>query len=204
MAISGEKISEFTYIKFDNKKYPESIRDYITTKLVDVESKHVAFYNDKTRVFFTLSEKVKYGNTILGIHRNATIQSEYFRIVNMSKSICERAVRFVISKDSRIWSDNTHWTLAYLIKYGMDINIMSIPMYILDFRNECPIIFDKNGVVFDSLYDIKSAIASAKRIQERLDKGWRPNNLSYKIDDLITDINAILMKEDDLNVEGKN
>ena len=120
----------------------------------------------------------------------------------MSKSICQRAVRFVISRDSRIWSDNTHWTLAYLIKQGMDVTIMNIPMYILDFRGEIPIIFDKNGAVFDSLHDIKSAIASAKRIQERIDKGWRPCNLSYKIINLYSDINNLLTKEGNLNVQS--
>lgn len=95
--------------------------------------------------FFEYSNLVGYPNTILGIHRNASIQNEYFRIQNMSHSICCRAVRFVISKDGRLWSDNTHWTLAY------------IPMYIIDFRESFPIIYDKDGVVFDSVYDIKCA-----------------------------------------------
>jgi hypothetical protein len=202
MAITGEKIYEFTYIKFDDTMCPDQIKSYASTKLIHIESKHVAFLDNNTKIFFELSEKVNYGNTVLGIHRNATIQNEYFRIINMSKSICQRAVRFVISRDSRIWSDNTHWTLAYLIKQGMDVTIMNIPMYILDFRGEIPIIFDKNGAVFDSLHDIKSAIASAKRIQERIDKGWRPCNLSYKIINLYSDINNLLTKEGNLNVQS--
>ena len=120
----------------------------------------------------------------------------------MSKSACFRAVRFVITRDDRIWSDNTHWALAYLIKYGMDVTIMDIPMYIIDFREDVPTIFDKKGAVFDSLFDIKSAIASAQRIQERLDKGWRPCNLSYKIIDLNNDIRKLLVKEGNCIVQG--
>lgn len=200
MAITGEKIYEFTYIKFDDINFPKSVLDYISTKLIDVESKHVAFLEQRTKIFFALSEKVKYDNTVLGIHRNATIQNEYFRIINMSKSICPRAVRFVITKDARIWSDNTHWTLAHLIKNGMDVMVGDIPMYVVDFRKKIPCIYDKEGIVFDSLYDIKSAIASAKRIQERLDIGWRPCNLSYKIGDLNTDIRNLLMKEGNFGV----
>lgn len=118
----------------------------------------------------------------------------------MSKSICPRAVRFVITKDARIWSDNTHWTLAHLIKNGMDVMVGDIPMYVVDFRKKIPCIYDKEGIVFDSLHDIKSAIASAKRIQERLDIGWRPCNLSYKIGDLNTDIRNLLMKEGNFSV----
>lgn len=202
MSITGENISKFSYVGFDDNCSALPIQNYLSIKLMEAESKHVAFFNDKTKIFFELSEKVNYNNTILGIHRHATIQNEYFRINNMSKSACFRAVRFVITRDDRIWSDNTHWALAYLIKYGMDVTIMDIPMYIIDFREDVPTIFDKKGAVFDSLFDIKSAIASAQRIQERLDKGWRPCNLSYKIIDLNNDIRKLLVKEGNCIVQG--
>lgn len=204
MAITGENISKFIYIVLDDNDPALSIQNYLSTKLMEVESKHVAFFNDQSKIFFELSEKVNYNNTILGFHRHATIQNEYFRINNMSQSACLRAVRFVITKDGRIWSDNTHWTLAYILKYGVDVTVLDIPMYIVDFRENVPIIFDKNGAVFDSLFDVKSSIASAQRIQERLDKGWRPLNLSYKIINLKNDICKLLMKEGNDNVQDKN
>jgi len=50
--------------------------------------------------------------------------------------------------------------------------------------------------VFDSLFDIKSALASAQRIQGRIDLGWRPHNLSYKINELFEDMNSIIAKEE--------
>lgn len=204
MAITGENISKFTYIVLDDNYPALSIQNYLSTKLMEVESKHVAFFNDQSKIFFELSEKVNYNNTILGFHRHATIQNEYFRINNMSQSACLRAVRFVITKDGRIWSDNTHWTLAYVLKYGVDVTVLDIPMYIVDFREDVPIIFDKNGAVFDSLFDVKSSIASAQRIQERLDKGWRPLDLSYKIINLKNDICKLHMKEGNDNVQDKN
>lgn len=118
----------------------------------------------------------------------------------MSKSICPRAVRFVISKDGRIWSDNTHWTLAYLYKYGLNTKVNDIPLYIVDLRTLKPVIYDINGVVFDSLADIKNAIIASKQIQERLDFGWRPENISYKIGDLYHDL-EILVKNNHGNLE---
>lgn len=35
-------------------------------------------------------------------------------------------------------------------------------MYIVDFRESYPVIYDKDGVVFDSIYDIKCAMPQRK------------------------------------------
>ena len=162
----------FSYVAFKKSNWPIDIISYGDKLLVDIESKHVALKNDATNIFFELSEQVGYSNTILGIHRTSIIQNEYFRIKNMSQSSCLRAVRFVITKDSNIWSDNTHWTLAYIYKYGLETKISDVPLYIIDFRDKLPVIYDFEGIVFDSLADIKKAITAAKSIQERLDLGW--------------------------------
>ena len=119
----------------------------------------------------------------------------------MSRSACPRAVRFVITKDDRIGSDNTNWTLAYLLKYGMNITIMDIPMYILDFRKDIQSIFDKNGAIFDSLFDIKSAICISPK-----DSGLFRQRLVfilfYKIIELNNDICDFFKKEGDCSVQG--
>ena len=182
----------FIYITFQKDNWPSDIISYREILLTDVESKHVAFKNDSTNIFFELSEQVGYANTILGIHRTSIIENEYLRIKNMSQTPCLRAVRFVITKDNNIWSDNTHWTLAYIYKYGLDTKIADIPLYLIDFRNKIPIIFDCNGVVFDSLSDIKQAIEAAKNIQKRLEFGWRPRNISYTIGQLYFDLEKIV------------
>ncbi|MEY8484168.1 hypothetical protein AALD74_20335 [Lachnospiraceae bacterium 48-21] len=196
MAIAGKYIHSFQYMDYKLENAPITITDFLTKEIKAVESKHVANYKDSTKIFFEFSEKVGYPNTVLGFHRNASIQNEYFRIQNMSHSICNRAVRFVISKDGRMWSDNTHWTLAYLLQKGTKTLVSDIPAYIVDFREIVPTIYDKNGVVFDSIYDIKSSIASAKRIQERLDLGWRPTDFSYTIKQLHYDIISVIGGQD--------
>lgn len=193
---SGNEDEGFLYISFKKDNWPLDIIPYKNILLDDTESKHVTSKNDKTKIFFELSEKVGYPNTILGIHRTSIIQNEYFRIKNMSNSSCLRAVRFVITKDKRIWSDNTHWTLAYIYKYGIQSKISDIPFYIIDFRNNLPIIYDCEGVVFDSISDIQQAIAAAKTIQERLDLGWRPIDISYCINQLYYDLEKISKVKD--------
>ncbi len=80
-----------------------------------------------------------------------------------------------------IWSDNTHWTLAYIYKNGIETKISDVPLYIIDFRNKIPDIYDCDSVFFDSLSDIRRAIGAARTIQERLDLGRRPENISYTI-----------------------
>lgn len=185
----------FSYVAFKKNNWPSDIASYMDTLLVNTESKHVALKNDATNVFFQLSEKVEYNNTILGIHRTSIIKNEYLRIRNMSNSPCLRAVRFVITKDNRIWSDNTHWTLAYIYKYGLETRTIDIPLYIIDFRNEFPVIYDCEGVVFDSLSDIEKAIMAAESIQRRLNLGWRPENISYTIGQLFYDMEKIAKEE---------
>ena len=185
----------FSYVAFKNNNWPLEILSYRDILLINTESKHVAFKNDATNIFFELSEQVGYENTILGIHRTSIIQNEYMRIKNMSQSPCLRAIRFVITKDNNVWSDNTHWTLAYIYKYGIKTRITDIPLYIVDFRNKLPVIYDCEGVVFDSISDIKRAIVAAKSIQERLDLGWRPQNVSYTIGQLYCDMEKVAKEQ---------
>ncbi len=201
MSITGEHIHRFQYVDYKNNNIPSPIADYLLKKIGDVESKHVADFRDNTEKFFKYSEMVGYPNTIIGIHRNASITNEFYRIQNMCNSVCNRAVRFVITKDERIWSDNTHWSLAYILHNGIKTLISDIPMYIVDFRELYPIIYDKDGVVFDSINDIKNAIASSERIQSRLNLGWRPQVHSYTIEQLYNDLLSIIGEE---NEHGKN
>lgn len=186
--------NEFVYKAFENNNWPLDIISYKDIPLVNIESKHVAHRNENTDIYFELSKKVGYKNTILGIHRTTSIENEYFRIQNMSKASCLRAVRFVITNDGRIWSDNTHWTLSYIYRYGKSTLISDIPFYIIDFRNNLPIVYDCQGVVFDSISDIRKAILAAKSIQERVFAGWRPATISYKIEDLYCDLENIILQ----------
>lgn len=77
----------------------------------------------------------------------------------------------------------------------METTLLDIPTYIIDFRDSTPVVFDKSGVVFDSVFDIKSSIASTNRIQERLTIGWRPLEVSYTIKNLYNDILSIISLE---------
>lgn len=135
MAITGEHVCVFKYVDYEIGNPPTTIADFLCKRIEDVVSKHVADYRNRTKIFFEHSDLVGYQNTILGIHKNASIENEYFRIKNISHSLCHRAVRFVISKDNRLWSDNTHWTLAYILEKGVDALVLDALCILLILEN---------------------------------------------------------------------
>lgn len=104
----------------------------------------------------------------------------------MSQTTCLRAVRVVITQDGKIWSDNTHWTISYLIRYGKNTKLQDIPFYVIDFREDIPIVVNYNYTLFDSITEIKKAVNSARNIQIRLNNGWRNNGLNYTIGELFS------------------
>lgn len=111
----------------------------------------------------------------------------------MKNTSYKRPARFVISKYGRVWADNTHWTISYVLN-NFSALIKDIPAYMIDFREELPTIISINNSVYDSVICIKNALQSAYSIQARLDKGWRPLSLEFKMSNLI---NELLEKRDE-------
>lgn len=178
---------QFVYEEFNNISDIENDYGLLNIKLLDVQSKHFVF-PEKNKYLSELSNRVNYNFSVFGSNHNAVISEEKNRIINMSKSSCERPVRFVIDNFNRIWADNTHWCIAYILKYGNDTTIGDVPMYIIDLRNHVPKIININNTVYDSLNHIKNAIICAKEIQNRIDQGWRNIEVSYCIKDLISEL----------------
>lgn len=186
MAITGEHINNFIFYKVEKEN--EYYSDIFNYKLIDTHSKHIAYINENTEKLHTLALKVNYNIDIIGSHRKTTLEEERQRIQNMKNSSCFRAARFVVCSDGRIWADNTHWTIAYIQKLGDAVTIKNIPSYIIDFRNDIPTVIEYDDIIFDSIFCVKSAIACAKRIQDRVNNGWRPTHTIYTIHDLIKDL----------------
>lgn len=173
------------------------IQKLLPLRLISLECKHIAYIDDKTSKLHENALEIGYKNYILGSHRAYTnIFDELSRIHNMAQSSCLRAVRIVITRDGRYWSDNTHWTLSYLFRYGVETKIQKIPFYVIDFRNENPIAINHAFTLFDSVTEIRNAVEAAHSIQKRLDIGWRTKELSYTIGDLFSILSEIEMRKD--------
>lgn len=180
-------INHFTYIDIKEPSEKE-IKNYrLDLKLVETESKHIVYPNLHKDIV-DLSYKVQYKYFIIGSHhKNFKIVSEIERINNMKNALCKRPARFVISRDGRVWADNTHWTLSFILN-NQSACIKDVPSYVIDFRNKIPSIIDINHSVYDSLSCILNAIECAYAIQDRLDNGWRPISIKFSINDLFNEL----------------
>ena len=164
------------------------IKDIVKTKLLDLECKHIPCKKESNEIIYSNSIEIGYQYIIFGSHRNNyNLFDEIKRINNMATSTCERAARIVITKDGKIWSDNTHWTIAYIIKYGENTTLRNIPMYIVDLRPAHPLVINCENTLFENISDIYSAVSASLEIQKRIDKGWR-KNIIYKICDFLNDL----------------
>lgn len=122
-------ISEFKYTSISDVSNEECQKYKLITKLKDTQSKHIVCFENHQDIEM-LSHKVGYEYLRLGSHRKySRIASEIERINNMSISGSKRPARFVITTDGRIWADNTHWTIAYLLN-NPSAKIIDIPSYI--------------------------------------------------------------------------
>lgn len=163
----------------------EELKNLLPIQLKKLESKHIAYVNCQTEQLHQNALQIGYMYDVFGSHRQYTnLSDEIARIRNMSSTPCLRAVRVVLTSDGKIWADNTHWTIAYILRFGLETQLNDIPFYVIDFRYDNPIVIDYNHTLFDSITEIKNAVNAAKNIQDRVTAGWRNNKLSYTIEEL--------------------
>ncbi|MCL2540355.1 MAG: hypothetical protein FWE53_02865 [Firmicutes bacterium] len=160
----------------------------VNTKLVDIEVKHIAAVSKSTQKIYELSEKVGYQWALLGARKEFGIDEAKERVEGMSKSWIERPIKIVLTKDKRIWGDNTHWTMSYVKKYGPRTKLNEVPFYIVDLREKEPVIVNVKGSVKLNDADITATITAAQEINKRLSLGWRPKGIYYTVADLMKEI----------------
>jgi hypothetical protein len=182
--IVGKNITDFifkeTYVDSEEIAHIQNIR------LKNLECKHLAeIITPQHNRLKTLAEEAGHKHFLLGSHRNSDIEEEKEIIRKMAEDKdFKRSIRIVITSDGLIWSDNTHTTLAYMKRYGLTVDLGRVPFYVVNLIEKIPEIISVDNRVSDSLKDIKNAISSAKRLEERIQVGYRPDNLSFTIEDL--------------------
>ena len=113
----------------------------------------------------------------------------------MMKSEIERPIKIVIASDNKLYADNTHWTCGYVIKYGEDVLVKNVPFYVIDLRTKIIKIISNNNSVIHNEKDIRETIKRALKINKRLKKGWRCEEVNYTMGDLIKDYELIIKYE---------
>lgn len=172
------------YILKTYKEYIKSNKDIQEMKISELECKHILFKNEDNKIFADLADKVGYKWVLFGSHRGlkeGRAEFEIARINDMAKSASSRAVRIVKTSNGKYFADNTHWILAYLKRFGGNLKLKDIPFYLVDFCQSIPIIVDVNNSVIKKHEDILNAVNAAGDVEERIEKGWRPDNIVYTI-----------------------
>ena len=180
---------EFEY--FDLTTDLEKLKDYediLNTLVRETECKHYTTLNEETKKYAESAAKVGYEWARFGSHReDTTLEDEKNRIFSMEISNVDRPVRFVITSDNKIWTDNTHWVIAYLLRKSKNAKIKDIPFYLVDFTSNKPRIIGYNGSVIDNEEDKERAIDASLDVEKRVQDGWR-KDLPYNILDFVKDL----------------
>ncbi len=129
----------------------------------------------ENNTFVKLAKQVDSKWVLFGPHRGLNeedrIPFELNRISNMASSSNNRAIIIVKTNNKKYFSDNTHWTLTYIQRFGNNVKLKDIPFYIVDFTSKKPLIVDYKNSVIKNDEDIQNAINSAKNIERRIKQG---------------------------------
>jgi len=160
--------------------------------------KHVLFLNStKACKVYKESVKIGYDKVIWGFgsgiykrpRDNFIVQKHHIeRMIYKNRVIPLRIV--IDSKCGAIWLDNLHTAIAYIKLYGEYVALKDIPIYIIDLRQDTPIIVDINGTVRDSVTDIVRAIATAYDRDSRVSKELV--KINYKLRDFLNDNSKLI------------
>lgn len=155
----------------------------INYKIGSSECKHIAINTprDIAITFELLSAKVNYDYCYMSQGNDYSVENNKQYVYKMSLSESIRPAKYVITKDGRVWADNTHTSLSALLKFGEDARILDSDFYIIDLRNNITIL-NPPATFTPSICQI--VIDNALKIQHRIDRGWRPVSLNYTIRDL--------------------
>lgn len=161
-------------------------------KLLDLECKHVAYDCDEYKWYSEQSKKIGYIYYLFGKNNceqeNLRIKKQIDRI-NLYKDIeLDRPIKIVISKDGKIWADNTHWTISYILKYGRNVVLKQVPFYIVDFRYNIARLISVNNSVLKSKTDRERTVEKAWYIVDRQENNWRIDKRKISIKNLMVQL----------------
>lgn len=175
-----------------NEKYISN--ELLNMKLIDMRCKHVlnTSSNKKDLQVLNLSTECGYKWCLWGSHSGHSGNTDYHikKIVDMENCGFTRPVRIVVcsypfSPNTKVtWVDNLHTAIYYLRLFGKDLILKEMPFYIVDISEYDDKLYDYQGSLSQSKFDLAGALECAyhRRI--------RSNNkelieLNYTVSDLL-------------------
>lgn len=153
-------------------------------QLVELQSKHLPpeASSPELEVLREQSKAVGYQYSEMGNHQKLSPDLDRFYVHSLSKLAGFRPIKIVIEQDCRLWADNTHWTLAALLRFGLGARLKDVPCYFVDMRTDKPLIINRPDTLIGRSQS--AVITNAENIIKRLAMGWRTPPLSFTIGEL--------------------
>jgi hypothetical protein len=152
--------------------------------LRDAQSKHIPedLTGPLADLFKALASGVGYPFARIGTHKRRSADADRDAVRRMATLAPPRPVKLVVTRNGLLWADNTHWALAALVRHGVDAQVRDIPHYFVDLRGDPPAVVRRPTSL--SGEHLRLSVAYAAKIQDRLDRGWRPSEVSFTVGDL--------------------
>lgn len=188
--------------------YTNDYSDYtyvLEKKIVDCHCKHVmSLESVKAQEVYNESKNIGYNHVIWGygsglyknIDSNRTVQLH--TIGRMIYKGFNRQFRVVIDKYNTIWVDNLHSAIRDILIFGEDITFGETKCYIVDMRNEIPIVVDVDNTVSNNIIDIEGCIKASQERCERTSK--KLQEINYTIREFMEDND---ITKNTLNIDEK-
>ena len=165
-------------------------------KLLDLYCKHVISKNTNQNIYTNGIESNYPGTLWASKRRHDMTDKEVCMMENdiINKMIIDdfkRPARIIVDKNCNLWADNTHTIISH-IKRGKK-TLKEIPFYVVDLSSSNILVLDFKASVCNNKEDINGAIEHSLLINERIEKGWRNNNLLiWTIKDLCNELNMLM------------
>jgi len=161
-------------------KMNDNYKNILNFNLKNVETKYIGKITPKTKILVELGTKFARPNVLLGSHKGKSIFEEQEAISFLANGKNSVPVKIFLLKNGRLFAGNTKWAIAYLKRYGNNVKLKQIPFFIVDNRQDVPVIIDYNGSAY-SQKQIQKTITSAQKLNERIQNGWRPIENKYTV-----------------------
>lgn len=155
--------------------------------LASIEAKHCAPGVDSpiSLRLRRLASDVAYPFADIGADMRRPLDADRRYVQAMIKAMRIRPLKIVMTPCGRLWTDNTHWTLAALYKYGRSCALGETPHYLVRLDSNRSSMFNQPSSMGEEAR--REALHLAGNIQRRLEVGWRPLAVSYTVGELFED-----------------
>lgn len=170
----------------------EKYRDILNMRAVDCLCKHVCSLDgEKASKVYELGQKVGYKQVIWGYGEGYSELYEMNRVVHLSRiqrivyDKLKFPVRIVIGEQGVPWVDNLHTTIAGILCFGEDMLLSEIPVYIVDMRENIPVLVNVESSIDMNYKGIAGIIDCAEKRIARVHKDLY--DIKYTIGEFMVD-----------------